>query len=112
MLLDMCYLQQDAFDAVDASMSRERQKKSFELLSWLIDSDYRFEDKEAVRDFFTRLTVSTKTGTMLRRIRRNTPTTRNRFASLPQRRSLLRRPPPPDCVHGERLVTSDKEICK
>lgn len=55
-LLDMCYLQQDAFDDVDASMSRERQKRSFELLSSLIASEYDFPNKDAVRDFFTRLT--------------------------------------------------------
>lgn len=55
-LLDMCYLQQDAFDKVDASMPRERQKRSFELMSWLIDSEYRFENKDAVRALFTRLT--------------------------------------------------------
>ncbi|MEM7436334.1 MAG: V-type ATP synthase subunit A [Myxococcota bacterium] len=56
LLLDMCYLQQDAFDDVDASMPRERQQKSFELLSWLIDSDYSFLNKDAARDFFTRIT--------------------------------------------------------
>jgi V/A-type H+-transporting ATPase subunit A len=56
LLLDMCYLQQDAFDDVDSSMSRERQKQSFELLSSLIDSEYKFDNKDAVRDFFTRLT--------------------------------------------------------
>jgi V/A-type H+-transporting ATPase subunit A len=56
LLLDMCYLQQDAFDDVDASMPRERQKKSFELLKWLIDADYTFTDKDEVREFFTRLT--------------------------------------------------------
>jgi V/A-type H+-transporting ATPase subunit A len=55
-LLDIVYLQQDAFDAVDASMPRERQLKSFELLKGLIDSDYDFRDKNAARDFFTRLT--------------------------------------------------------
>jgi V/A-type H+-transporting ATPase subunit A len=55
-LLDIAYLQQDAFDDVDASMSRERQRQSFELLSSIIDADYQFENKDAVRDFFTRIT--------------------------------------------------------
>lgn len=55
-LLDMCYLQQDAFDKVDASMPRERQKRSFELLSWLIDAAYDFPNKDAIREFFTRVT--------------------------------------------------------
>jgi V/A-type H+-transporting ATPase subunit A len=56
LLLDMVYLQQDAFDEVDASMPRERQIESFRFLKKLIDSEYRFEDKEEARDFFTKLT--------------------------------------------------------
>ena len=55
-LIDMVYLQQDAFDEVDASMPRERQLKSFNLLKGLIEKDYGFSDKEQVREFFTRLT--------------------------------------------------------
>jgi V/A-type H+-transporting ATPase subunit A len=55
-LLDMVYLQQDAFDAVDASMSIERQQKSFRLLKGLIEADYRFTDKDAARDLFTKIT--------------------------------------------------------
>ena len=55
-LVDMVYLQQDAFDDVDVSMSRERQQESFALLMDLIDRDYTFEGKEEARDFFTRLT--------------------------------------------------------
>jgi len=54
-LLDMVYLQQDAFDEVDVSMSRERQLESFQLLQKLIDRNYAFKDKNEVRDFFTRL---------------------------------------------------------
>ena len=41
---------------VDVSMSRERQLESFTLLKTLIRREYHFSDKEAVRDFFTRLT--------------------------------------------------------
>ncbi len=55
-LLDMVYLQQDAFDKVDASMSRERQVESFRFLKDLIDSDYDFGDRNAARDFFTQVT--------------------------------------------------------
>lgn len=55
-LLDMVYLQQDAFDAVDATMSRERQVESFGFLKQLIDTNYGFEDRDAARDFFTQLT--------------------------------------------------------
>jgi V/A-type H+/Na+-transporting ATPase subunit A len=56
MLLDMVYLQQDAFDDVDACSSRERQLKSFRLLKSLIDADYQFADKDVARSFFTELT--------------------------------------------------------
>lgn len=55
-LLDMVYLQQDAFDKVDACMSRERQAESFRLLKSIIDNNYRFQDRDAARHFFTRLT--------------------------------------------------------
>jgi V/A-type H+-transporting ATPase subunit A len=54
-LLDMVYLQQDAFDAVDISMSRERQTESFKLLKGLIERDYQFKEKDEARGFFTKL---------------------------------------------------------
>jgi len=59
-LFDMVYLQQDAFDAVDASMSLERQLESFQLLKGLIDREYQFGDKDEARDFFTRITGAYK----------------------------------------------------
>lgn len=55
-LLDMIFLQQDAFDEVDVSMPLERQLQSLRLLRSLIDQDYRFKDRDQARDFFTRLT--------------------------------------------------------
>jgi V/A-type H+-transporting ATPase subunit A len=55
-LVDMVYLQQDAFDEVDQSMPRARQLESFNLLKWLIDKDYRFKDMEEAREYFTRIT--------------------------------------------------------
>ncbi|MEC4747250.1 V-type ATP synthase subunit A [Methylomicrobium sp. Wu6] len=55
-LLDMVYLQQDAFDEVDACMPRERQLASFGLLKKLIAEDFKFQDKNEARDFFTKLT--------------------------------------------------------
>ena len=55
-LIDMVYLQQDAFDPVDVSMPRKRQLESFNLLKVLILQDYRFKDKDDAREFFTRLT--------------------------------------------------------
>jgi V/A-type H+-transporting ATPase subunit A len=56
LLLDMVYLQQDAFDDVDASMPLERQLESFRLVRGIIDRELRFDDKEKAREFFTRLT--------------------------------------------------------
>ena len=55
-LLDMVYLQQDAFDDVDVAMPLERQQESFELLKGLINREYSFKDKDEARDFFTRVT--------------------------------------------------------
>jgi V/A-type H+-transporting ATPase subunit A len=55
-LLDMVYLQQDAFDEVDVSSSLERQKESFMQLNRLIGYRYHFENKEEARNFFVRLT--------------------------------------------------------
>lgn len=53
--LDLVYLQQDAFDAVDAAMPRARQKDSFILLRDIIAREYTFETKDEARDFFTKL---------------------------------------------------------
>ena len=53
--LDMVFLQQDAYDAVDSSMPLERQKKSFELVKEIIEADYAIDDRDEVQDFFTRL---------------------------------------------------------
>jgi V/A-type H+-transporting ATPase subunit A len=55
-LLDMAYLQQDAFDEVDANMPRARQLASFRLLKKLLTAEFKFQDKDAARDFFTRIT--------------------------------------------------------
>jgi V/A-type H+-transporting ATPase subunit A len=55
-LLDMAYLQQDAFDEVDSSMPRERQLESISLLKKVIDKEYLFKDKDEARELFTRLT--------------------------------------------------------
>lgn len=55
-LIDMVYLQQDAYDAVDISMPRNRQVESFNLLKSIVDRAYPFEDKEKSRDFFTKIT--------------------------------------------------------
>ena len=59
-LLDMVFLQQDAFDDVDVSMSLERQQKSFQLLKGLIETEYQFKDRDEARDYFTRITGAYK----------------------------------------------------
>jgi len=59
-LLDMVFLQQDAFDDVDVSMSLARQRKSFHLLKKLIAAEYRFKDREEAREYFTRITGAYK----------------------------------------------------
>ncbi|MBK5964998.1 V-type ATP synthase subunit A [Thiocystis minor] len=56
LLLDMVYLQQDAFDKVDASVPMERQQLTFNLLYRLIGRDHSLADKAAARQFFTRVT--------------------------------------------------------
>jgi V/A-type H+-transporting ATPase subunit A len=56
LFVDMVFLQQDAFDAVDASSDMQRQRESFDKIHELVQRTYAFEDKGAVRDYFTRLT--------------------------------------------------------
>jgi V/A-type H+/Na+-transporting ATPase subunit A len=56
LLIDMVYLQQDAYDPIDISMPRERQVESFNLLKSIVDRTYTFENKEKSRDFFTKIT--------------------------------------------------------
>ncbi|WP_233243689.1 V-type ATP synthase subunit A [Bacterioplanes sanyensis] len=58
-LLDMVYLQQDAFDDVDVSVPMERQQALLSLMEAVIEHQppARSEDDKAeVRDFYTRLT--------------------------------------------------------
>lgn len=57
-LVDMVYLQQDAFDPIDVSTSIERQKESIELLIKIIDSQLSFSTKDDIRRWFTRVTDS------------------------------------------------------
>lgn len=56
LFLDMVYLQQDAFDDVDASVSMERQAFSFKLVYDLLDAVYQFDSQELASQYFTRLT--------------------------------------------------------
>ncbi|MGZ8094951.1 MAG: V-type ATP synthase subunit A [Methylosarcina sp.] len=54
-LLDMVYLQQDAFDAVDVAVPIQRQKEIFLKLVESVNADYHFKDQDEARLFFTRL---------------------------------------------------------
>jgi V/A-type H+/Na+-transporting ATPase subunit A len=56
MFMDMVFLQQDAFDEVDASTSIERQQFAFARVYDLVTRNYNFAGKKEVRDYFTRLT--------------------------------------------------------
>ena len=48
----MVYLQQDAFDDVDAFCSIERQKETFLYVVGIIKNEFQFVDKKDVRDLF------------------------------------------------------------
>ncbi len=56
LFLDMVYLQQDAFDDVDVSAPLRRQQETFDLVYRIARTDFAFDDKEAVRKFFTEQT--------------------------------------------------------
>ena len=56
LFVDMVYLQQDAFDPVDVSVSLDRQKLAFSKIYQIVTRDYDFADKEAIREHFTKLT--------------------------------------------------------
>ena len=56
LFLDMVFLQQDSFDPVDSTVTMARQKMAFNRVYDLVTRDYRFDNKEQVRDYFTRLT--------------------------------------------------------
>jgi V/A-type H+-transporting ATPase subunit A len=54
--VDMVFLQQDAFDDIDASMPLETQRALFDRVYHVAKRDYAFDDKEAVRHHFTKMT--------------------------------------------------------
>ena len=51
-LIDACYLQQNSFDPVDASVPIERQRYLFDLLFNVLASEFALDDKKQVRSFF------------------------------------------------------------
>lgn len=56
LFVDMVFLQQDAFDKVDASVPIERQQMTFERVYELVHREYDFDGKGAAREFFIKLT--------------------------------------------------------
>jgi V/A-type H+-transporting ATPase subunit A len=54
--LDMVYLQQDAYDAVDVAVPIKRQQENFKMIVELVSADYQFANQDETRDYFTRLT--------------------------------------------------------
>jgi V/A-type H+-transporting ATPase subunit A len=58
--LDAVYLQQDAYDPVDCATDGPRQQHVFATIGAFIDAALRFEDKDAARRFFQRLTQATR----------------------------------------------------
>lgn len=53
--LDSVYLQQNAFDKVDAATDAPRQEYVFSKIIEVLDADFHFENKEDARSFFYRL---------------------------------------------------------
>ncbi len=58
--IDSIYLQQNAFDPIDAASSAERQQNVFDVLYSLMTAPMEFKDKDAARNFFHRLTQATR----------------------------------------------------
>jgi V/A-type H+-transporting ATPase subunit A len=56
LFVDMVYLQQDAFDEVDASVPLPRQKESLQRVLAVVQRDFDFRTKDEIRGFFIRLT--------------------------------------------------------
>jgi V/A-type H+-transporting ATPase subunit A len=56
LMFDMTYLQQDAYDRVDVSVSMDRQKELFNLLFDIMTKEFEFSEKTEARNFFVELT--------------------------------------------------------
>ena len=54
-LIDIVFLQQNAFDDVDVATPLERQLALFEILERIVAARFEFETKENARSFFQRL---------------------------------------------------------
>jgi len=60
-LYDFCYLQQNAFDAVDAYAPLQRQIPLFELINRIFVTDFTFPSRDNAREFFLTLQSKIKT---------------------------------------------------
>ena len=58
--LDSVYLQQDAFDKVDAATSQERQQRVFHTLVSILTASLKLQSREEARHFFQHLTQRVK----------------------------------------------------
>ena len=58
--LDSVYLQQDAYNEIDAACSAERQKYVFDKVYTILKTPMKFSEKDVARTFFLKLTQSTK----------------------------------------------------
>ncbi len=56
--LDSVYLQQNAFDEVDAASNKERQLYVFKQVQNVLDTDFHLEGKDQARELFNRLRQS------------------------------------------------------
>ncbi len=54
-LYDFCYLQQNAFDPIDAYCPLERQIPLFELINLIFDTQFEFPSRDKAREFFLTL---------------------------------------------------------
>jgi V/A-type H+/Na+-transporting ATPase subunit A len=53
--LDSVYLQQDSFDPVDAAVSTERQRYTYDIIFEILSAELQFSSKEDVRHYFNQL---------------------------------------------------------
>jgi V/A-type H+-transporting ATPase subunit A len=58
--IDSVYLQQNAFSEVDAATPAERQRYVFSALAKILRTKLKFENKDAARAFFHKLTQATR----------------------------------------------------
>ncbi|MFW5870323.1 MAG: V-type ATP synthase subunit A, partial [Candidatus Sumerlaeota bacterium] len=58
--IDNTFLQQDAFDAVDAASPAERQQHVFSFLAEVLEADFDFDEKSEARTYFQELTQAMK----------------------------------------------------